>query len=77
MLGGLYPASTTVTAGPSVGATGQYVLPSHGLVPIATSGIVPIVAVVSVAIVAVSHSVIYQRSVLVLTELADQLGFQS
>lgn len=82
MLGGLYPASITVTAGTSVGATLtaiRYVLLSHRPVPIATDAIVPIVAipVAVVTVVAVSYSVIYQGSVLVLTELADQLGFQS
>lgn len=82
MLGGLYAASITVTAGTSVGATLtaiQYVLLSHRPVPMATDGIVPIVAIpiAVVTVVAVSYSVIYQGSVLVLTELADQLGFQS
>lgn len=83
MLGGLYPASTTVGAG--VGATLTAIqCVSNWPVPIATDGIVPIVAipvavgsVAVVAVVAVSYSVVYQGSVLVLTELADQLGLES
>lgn len=57
---GLHPASIALTA------AAQYVLVSHRPVPIATDGIVAVVAVV-----AVSYPVIYQGSVLVLTELAD------
>ncbi len=38
---------------------------------------VAVVAVGSVAVVTVSYSVIYQGAILVLTELTDQLGFQS
>lgn len=89
MLGGLYPASMAVSAGASVDAcltAVQYFLLSRGSVPIATDGIFPIdaipvavaaIAIVSIAVVAVSYSVIYQGSILVLTELADQLGFKS
>lgn len=89
MLGGLYPASMARSAGPSVdaGLTAiQYLLLSHRPVSITTDGIVPIVAIpvavvavvaiVSIAVIAVNYSVIYQGSILVLTELADQFGFQ-
>lgn len=82
MLGGLYPASVAVAAGASVGAS-----LSGRPVPIATDSVLPIdgipvavvavVAIVSVAVVAVGYPVVYQGSVLVLAELADQLGFQS
>lgn len=56
----------------------------HGAVSVAANGvvaisfaIVAIVAIVSIAVVAVGYSVIYQGAVLILTELADQFGFQS
>ena len=87
LLGGLHFNSMAAAAGVSVGASlsaVQYVPLGRRPVSIATDGIVPIepipvavVAIVSVAVVAVSYSVIYQGSILVLTELADQLGFQS
>lgn len=90
MLGGLCLASVAVSAGASAdaGLTAVHrLLVRRGPVPMATDGILPIdaipvavvavVTVVSVAVVAVSSSVIYQGSVLVLAELADQLGFQS
>lgn len=67
--------SVTVTAGPRVNAglaVTQDVLLSHGAVSISTNGVVAVVA-----IVAVGYPVIYQGTVLILTELADQLGFQS
>lgn len=58
----------------------QDVLLGHGAVSIATNCVVAIsiavVAIVAVS-VAVGYSVIYQGAVLILTELADQLGFQS
>lgn len=61
----------------------QDVLLGRGAVSVAansdiaiSSAIVAIVAV-SIAVVAVGYSVIYQGAVLILTELADQLGFQS
>lgn len=82
MQGGHCLASIAAGAAVSVGAS-----VSHRTVPVATGGIVPIVAipvavvaivpVVSIAVVAVGQSVVYQGSVLVLTELADQLGLQS
>lgn len=87
MLGGFYFASMAVGAGASVGASLSTVhdfLLSHRPVSIATDGVVPIdaipvavVAIVSMAVVAISYPVVNQGSVLVLTELADQLGFQS
>lgn len=89
MFDGLHPASMAVTTGPSAGST---VTPVHCVwlihrpVPVATIGIVPIVAVpvtvvaivavVPITVVAVRYPVIYEGSVLILTELADQLGFQ-
>lgn len=75
VLSGLYWTSLTGSSGASVGTSLFYVqcsLLSHRPVPIA----IPVSAV-PVAVVSVSYSVIYQGSVLVLTELADQLGFQS
>lgn len=93
MLGGLCLASVAVSAGASAdaGLTAVHrLLVRRGPVPMATDGILPIdaipvavvavvtvVSVAVVAVVAVSSSVIYQGSVLVLAELADQLGFQS
>lgn len=87
MLCGARPHSSIVTAGDCVCAAltaGVYLLLSHRSVSIATCGILPIVAisvaiiaVVSITIVVVSYSIIYQGSILILTELADQLGFQS
>lgn len=59
---------------------------SHGPVSVAAGCVasgadpvvfVAVVAVFSIAVVAVSYSVIYQGSVLVLAELADQLRLQS
>ena len=53
------------------------------IVGASSDGIVPIVAIpvavatVAIVSVAVSYFVINQGSILVLTELADQLGFQS
>lgn len=80
MLGGLYPPSVAVSVGARVGGDSltavDYLVLSHRSVPIATDGVVPIIAIPAVAVVAVSYSVIYQGSVLVLAELADQLGFQ-
>lgn len=46
----------------------------HRPIAVATIGVVPVVAIV--AVVAVSYPVIYEGSVLILTELADQFGFQ-
>lgn len=79
--------SVAVAAGARVTAEltiNRDVLLSHGPVSIATNtivaisvAIVAIVAVVSMAIVAVGYSVIYRGTVLILAELADQLGFQS
>lgn len=77
MFAGLHPASMAVTTSPSAGSTltpGHCVRLIHRPVPVATIGVVPIVAVL--AVVAVSYPVIYEGSVLILTELADQLGFQ-
>lgn len=83
LLGGFYPASVAVGACTRA-ASARYVLLSQRPVPITTDGIVPIVAipvavvaVVSIAVVAVGYLVVYQGSVLVFTELADQLGLQS
>lgn len=61
------------------------VAPGHGPVAVASQGVVAVVvavpvavvSVVAVAVVAVGHSVVDQRSVLVLAELRDQLGLQS
>lgn len=79
--------SVTVPAGARVDAglaVTEDVLLIHGAVSISTNGVVAvfvavvaIVAVVSIAVVPVGYSVIYQGTVLILTELADQLGFQS
>lgn len=84
VLSGLHTASLSGSSGASVGTSlldVQCSLLSHWPVPTDTDGEVPVeaipVAVVSIAVVSVSYSVIYQCSVLVLTELADQLGFQS
>lgn len=61
----------------------QEVLLGGGALPVAAHGVVAVsfavvaVVAVSVAVVAVGDSVIYQGAVLVLTELADQLGLQS
>ena len=86
LLGAFYPTSTAVGAATRVKLsplTIQLFLLSYRPVPITTSGIAPrsnpvaIVAIVSIAVVTVSYSVIYQGSILVLAELADQLGFQS
>lgn len=87
MLWGHHLHSPIVTAGACVCAAltaGVYLLLSHRSVSIATCGILPIVAisvaivaVVSITIVGVSYSIIYQGSILILTELANQLGFQS
>lgn len=62
----------------------QDVLLVHGTVSIAANGVfaisvavVAIVDIVSIAAVAVGNSVVYQGAVLILTELADQLRFQS
>lgn len=61
----------------------QDVLLARGAVSTAANGgvaisfaIVAIVAV-SIAVVAIGYSVIYQGAILILTKLADQLGFQS
>lgn len=85
MLCGDHLHSPVVTAGACVCLTaGVYLLLRHRSVSIATCGILPIVAisvaivtVVSITIVGVSYSIIYQGSILILTELANQLGFQS
>lgn len=83
----LFLASVTVTAGARINADltiSRDVLLSHGAVSISTNGVVAIsvvvvavVAVVSIGVVAVGYPVIYQGTVLILTELADQLGLQS
>ena len=77
-LGGLH------TAGVGVGLLAVHDLRlSHGPVSITSGGVaaganpVVSVAIVSIAVVAVSYSIIYQGSVLVLAELADQLRLQS
>lgn len=81
VLSRLYPASVAATAGARADADltiTQDVLLGHGPVSITTDAIsVAIVAIVAVVSIAVGYSVIYQGSVLVLAELADQLGFQS
>lgn len=77
MFAGLHPASS-----PSAGSTltpVHCVRVIHRPVPVATNGVVPvfaIVAIVPIAVIAVCYPVIYEGSVLILTELADQLGFQ-
>lgn len=84
MFAGLHPASMAVTTSPSAGSTltpAHCVWVIHRLVTVATIGVVPIVAVpiavvAIVAVVAVSYPIIYKGSILILTELADQLGFQ-
>lgn len=82
MFAGLYPASMAVTTSHGGHSAGSTLTPVdcvrliHRPVPVATIGVVPIVAVVTIAVVAVSYPVIYEGSVLILTELADQLGFQ-
>lgn len=82
----LYLASVAVTAGARINADltiTRDVLLSHRAVSISTNGVVAIsvvavvVAVVSIAVVAIGYPVIYQGTVLILTELADQLGLQS
>lgn len=80
-------ASATVTAGARINADltiTRDVLLSHRAISISTNGVVAIsvavvavVAVVSIAVVAVGYSVIYQGTILILTELTDQLGLQS
>lgn len=77
----LNTASMAVSVAASVDASlaaVQCFLLSSRAVAMATDDKVPIdaipVAIVSIAVVPVSYSVIYQGSVLVLTELADQLG---
>lgn len=81
VLSRLYLASVAATAGTRADAdltVTQDVRLSRGPVSIATDAIsVAIVAIVAVVSIAVGYSVIYQGSVLVLAELADQLGFQS
>lgn len=81
----LYLASVTVTTGARINVDltiNRDVLLSHRVVSISTNGVVAIsvvavVAVVSIGAVAVGYPVIYQGTVLILTELADQLGLQS
>lgn len=78
-------ASVTVTSGARINADltiTRDVLLSHRVVSISTNGVVAIsvvavVAVVSIGVVAIGYPVIYQGTVLILTELADQLGLQS
>lgn len=55
----------------------KMVLLSYGLVTIATGGVAPGDPVAVVSAVAVCYPVVYQGSVFVLAELADQLGLES